>query len=59
MRRPIRFSSTTSGAGTRSCAINWTRDLIADSTHRHARGLLIRVTQMLTKLVQRMQRSGQ
>jgi four helix bundle protein len=36
-----------------------TRDLIAESTHRHARGLLIRVTQMLTKLVQRMQRSRQ
>lgn len=30
------------------------RDLILPGTHRHARGLLIRVTQMLTRLVQRM-----
>ena len=33
-----------------------TRGVIAPGTHRHAHGLLIRVTQMLTKLVQRMQR---
>ena len=31
------------------------RDLVAPATHRHARGLLLRVTQMLTRLVQRMQ----
>ena len=33
-----------------------TRGVIAEATHRHARGLLIRVTQMLTKLAQRMHR---
>lgn len=32
------------------------RGVIAPAVHRHARGLLVRVTQMLTKLVQRMQR---
>ena len=32
------------------------RGLVADAIHRHAVGLLIRVTQMLTRLVQRMQR---
>lgn len=32
------------------------RGLIAPATHRHSRGLLLRVAQMLTKLVQRMQR---
>jgi hypothetical protein len=31
------------------------RALITIATHRHAHGLLIRVTQMLTKLIQRMQ----
>jgi four helix bundle protein len=33
-----------------------TRGLVAPAMHRHARGLLLRVTQMLTRLVQRMQR---
>jgi four helix bundle protein len=32
------------------------RGVIAAGAHRHGRGLLIRVTQMLTKLVLRMQR---
>jgi len=32
------------------------RGLITAAVHRHGRGLLLRVTQMLTKLVQRMQR---
>ena len=32
-----------------------TRQVIASGTYRHAHGLLIRVTQMLTRLVQRMQ----
>jgi hypothetical protein len=32
------------------------RGLLAPALHRHARGLLVRVTQMLTKLIQRMQR---
>jgi hypothetical protein len=31
------------------------RDLLAPAAHRHAHGLLVRVTQMLTKLVRRMQ----
>jgi four helix bundle protein len=31
------------------------RGVMAPAVHRHARGLLLRVTQMLTKLVQRMQ----
>ena len=32
------------------------RGLIGDSLHRHGHGLLVRVTQMLTKLILRMQR---
>ena len=32
-----------------------TRGVIAEGTYRHAHGLLIRVTQMLTRLVRRMQ----
>jgi four helix bundle protein len=32
------------------------RGLIAPSVHRHGHGLLVRVTQMLTRLIQRMQR---
>jgi four helix bundle protein len=32
------------------------RGLVQDSVYRHARGLLLRVTQMLTKLALRMQR---
>jgi four helix bundle protein len=32
------------------------RGVIEPAFHRHARGLLLRVVQMLTKLVQRMQR---
>jgi four helix bundle protein len=31
------------------------RGVLAPAVHRHARGLLVRVTQMLTKLAQRMQ----
>lgn len=31
------------------------RGLVSPAIHRHGRGLLVRVTQMLTKLVQRMQ----
>jgi four helix bundle protein len=34
------------------------RGLIAPDVHRHGRGLLVRVTQMLTRLVQRMQRGA-
>jgi four helix bundle protein len=32
------------------------RGLITSAVHRHGRGLLLRVTQMLTRLIQRMQR---
>ena len=31
------------------------RDVLALAAHRHAHGLLVRVTEMLTKLVRRMQ----
>jgi four helix bundle protein len=34
------------------------RGLVARDVHRHGRGLLVRVTQMLTRLVQRMQRDA-
>jgi hypothetical protein len=31
------------------------RDMLAPAAHRHAHGLLVRVAQMLTRLVRRMQ----
>jgi hypothetical protein len=34
----------------------FSRGVIAPALHRHGRGMLLRVTQMLTRLVQRMQR---
>lgn len=52
------FYSIARGSAMESAAVLdvlLTRGVIAAGTHRHARGLLIRVTQMLTKLVQRMQ----
>jgi four helix bundle protein len=33
------------------------RGLVSAASHRHARGLLARIVQMLTRLAQRMQRS--
>ena len=37
--------------------ILFSRGHLAAADHRHGRGLLVRVTQMLTRLVLRMQRS--